>query len=249
VRTGANDATGALPGAIALDAAFTADRLTSTLADPPPAVHIASHFVFRPGPPSASYLLLGDGATLDLGTLGARRFDGIELLTLSACQTAVGSFAEGEPLDGFAALARRQGARAVLASLWPVVDDGTARLMAAFYARLAAGTSRAEALRGAQLEMLDDADENDDAVAARRAGRGQGGTTKAYPRYGEAEQRRHRRVRPSEPDWHRTPGHPGGSTPVAGLDRGLALPGSPAVGPRSSHPSVWAPFVLIGDPR
>ena len=57
--------------------------------------------------------------------------------------------------------------------------------------------------------LLEDPDENDDTVAACRARRGQGGTTKAYQRYGEAEQRRHRRVRPSEPDWHRSPGHLG----------------------------------------
>lgn len=148
-------AMGLLPGRAHLDAEFTADALLSTLAaGATPAIHIASHFVFRPGPADRSFLALGDGDTLGLDRLSAVRFDGVELLTLSACQTAVGTFAEGQPLDGFAALAIRQGARSVVASLWPVADDSTARLMARFYARLAQGDHKIDALRAAQVAML-----------------------------------------------------------------------------------------------
>lgn len=148
-------AMGLLPGRAYLDADFTADALLSTLAaGATPAIHIASHFVFRPGPADRSFLALGDGDTLGLDRLSAVRFDGVELLTLSACQTAVGTFAEGQPLDGFAALAIRQGARSVVASLWPVADDSTARLMARFYARLAQGDHKIDALRAAQVAML-----------------------------------------------------------------------------------------------
>lgn len=146
---------GVVPGETWVDEAFTADALLGVLAaGASPVVHIASHFVFRPGPASASFLVLGDGRRLGLDRLGAARFDGVELLTLSACQTAVGTFAEGQPLDGFAALALQRGARAVLASLWPVPDDSTAQLMARFYARLAAGEAPIDALRTAQLAMI-----------------------------------------------------------------------------------------------
>lgn len=151
VREGAG--AGVLPGAVAVDDAFTADALMAALGAAP-VVHVASHFVFEPGPADASYLLLGDGTTLSLAAFAGLRLDGIELLTLSACQTAVGTFAEGQPLDGFAALALQQGARAVVASLWPVLDDSTAELMARFYERIAAGDRKVDALRAAQRAML-----------------------------------------------------------------------------------------------
>ncbi|MCB9543637.1 MAG: CHAT domain-containing protein [Myxococcales bacterium] len=151
VREGAG--AGVLPGTVAVDGAFTADALLRALGAAP-VVHVASHFVFEPGPADASYLLLGDGSTLSLAAFADLRLDGIELLTLSACQTAVGTFAEGQPLDGFAALALQQGARAVVASLWPVLDDSTAELMARFYERLAAGDRKVDALRAAQRAML-----------------------------------------------------------------------------------------------
>jgi CHAT domain-containing protein len=64
----------------------------------------------------------------------------VELLTLPACNTAVGSTgAEGKEVEGWAVLAQRQGAKAVVATLWPVVDVSTTALMQTFY-RLDMGT-------------------------------------------------------------------------------------------------------------
>ena len=82
---------------------------------------------------------------------------GVELLTLSACDTAVGGEdADGKEVEGFAVLAQRQGAKAVLATLWAVADESTALLMKEFY-RLRMSDpvmTKAEALRLAQLALL-----------------------------------------------------------------------------------------------
>jgi CHAT domain-containing protein len=84
-------------------------------------------------------------------------FKGIELLTLSGCQTAVGSNAsDGREIDGLGITAQRKGAKAVMATLWPVEDASTGLLMATFY-RLwvtTPGITKAEALQQAQLALL-----------------------------------------------------------------------------------------------
>ena len=145
------------PSRTYLDRQFTAAALEQAL----PAnsmVHIASHFVLRSGVAQESYLLMGDGAPLTLADLGAARFrfEGIDLLTLSACETAVpaGTDDSGRELEGLAWLARQRGARHVLASLWRVSDQSTAALMGHFYAALANGADKAAALRAAQLRQI-----------------------------------------------------------------------------------------------
>ncbi|WP_295955730.1 CHAT domain-containing protein [Rhodoferax sp.] len=140
-----------------LDAAFTAPRLQAALAQRS-VVHIASHFVLAPGDSRASWLQLGNGERVSLAALAgdAYRFDGLDLLTLSACDTAVppGVDAQGRSLDSLAWLAHARGAKNVLASLWPVPDASTAALMGRFYQHLAAGQGKADALRSAQLDQL-----------------------------------------------------------------------------------------------
>ncbi|WP_193315651.1 CHAT domain-containing tetratricopeptide repeat protein [Janthinobacterium aquaticum] len=140
-----------------IDADFTASALAQAL----PAhrnVHIASHFVLRSGAGDESYLLLGNGEKLSLAELAQQRyqFAGLDLLTLSACETAVpaGTDATGRELEGLAWLARQRGANNVLASLWRVSDQSTASLMGDFYRALAAGRSKPQALRQAQLQQL-----------------------------------------------------------------------------------------------
>jgi CHAT domain-containing protein len=76
----------------------------------------------------------------------------IELLVLSACQTAAG---DKRAALGLAGVAVRSGARSTLATLWSVKDESTAGLMAEFYREIAQpGVSKAEALRQAQLAVL-----------------------------------------------------------------------------------------------
>jgi CHAT domain-containing protein len=156
---------GVLPGEVYLDDQFTAQRLTEALARQVPVLHIASHFSFRPGTDADSFLVLGDGGRLTLQEMRERRlrFGGVELLTLSACDTAMGGgrSENGAEVEGFGALAQRQGAQAVLATLWPVADQSTGRFMQQLYrTRQAAGaggrpdSSKVQALRQTQLDFL-----------------------------------------------------------------------------------------------
>src|SRR5262245_42330172 len=124
-----------------------------------PVVHIASHFQLHPGDDTASFLLLGDGSHLPLAQLKTwpQPLQGVELLTLSACNTAVSSSeTEGKEVEGLAVLAQRQGAKAVVATLWPVVDTSTQALMPTFYRLRESqpGLPKVEALRQAQLALL-----------------------------------------------------------------------------------------------
>lgn len=76
----------------------------------------------------------------------------IELLVLSACETASG---DNRAALGLAGAAIRSGARSTLATLWQVNDESTAIFMAEFYRQLASSKiSKAEALRNAQLTLL-----------------------------------------------------------------------------------------------
>ena len=79
------------------------------------------------------------------------------MLTLSACNTAATQAdANGKEIDGFAELAQRLGAGAVLATLWQVSDASTPWLMRDFYATRQSkpGTTKAAALNQAQLALL-----------------------------------------------------------------------------------------------
>lgn len=156
--TGPNE-TGILPGEVFKDDEFTRDAFYDSLKARRPLVHISSHFFFRAGDSARSFLLLGKGPPLTLDELKVRGrlFESVELLTLSACNTAAQRpNADGSEVDGFAELAQRLGANAVMATLWPASDDSTPRLMSSFYGlrQQARGMTKAEALRRAQLSLL-----------------------------------------------------------------------------------------------
>lgn len=153
----AGNARGVVDGEIFLDEAFNAAALRNALTRRGGIVHIASHFVFRPAQEDESYLLLGDGTKLTLAQLAELRFDGVELLTLSACETAVGGGhrQSGSEFEGLGALALNRGASHVIATLWPIRDFTSAALMREFYRlRFREGRGAAEALRQAQLQLL-----------------------------------------------------------------------------------------------
>jgi len=142
-----------------LDAEFSPDSLETAIAvRRPTLLHVASHVVFT-GQPETSFVLTHD-SRLDLNQLasiiGRTRFrdDPLELLVLSACRTAVDDERAGL---GLAGIAVRSGARSAVGSLWSLSDDAAFELVVDFYRHLRApDTSRAQALRAAQLELMGD---------------------------------------------------------------------------------------------
>ncbi|NJO67183.1 MAG: CHAT domain-containing protein [Leptolyngbyaceae cyanobacterium RM1_405_57] len=118
-------------------------------------VHLATHAQFRPGTPENSYIQLWQNDKLTLDQL--RQLDWselpVELLVLSACQTALG---DRQAELGFAGLAFQAGVKSSVASLWQVSDLGTLALMREFYWQLANPevTTKTEALRRTQSAML-----------------------------------------------------------------------------------------------
>ncbi len=126
-----------------VDAMFTEDRLRSMLGDGERGfelLHLGTHFELRPGNALRSTLLLGDGSHLNLDEIARFDFRGLELVTLSACQTGVSGAVrdDGREVEGLSAVVQRRGARRVVASLWAVEDVSTARLMQHLYQSLAA---------------------------------------------------------------------------------------------------------------
>jgi CHAT domain-containing protein len=149
---------GVFRGPELLDEQFVQPRLAGALAsDDFPIVHLASHGEFG-GALEQSFVLTFDGRLRvdELAELVRRdplqQRKPLELLTLSACQTAAGD--EVSAL-GLAGVAVKAGARSALATLWYVDDASSGQLMAEFYRHLAEpGTSRARALQQAQLALL-----------------------------------------------------------------------------------------------
>src|SRR5207253_1299522 len=93
-------------------------------------------FQFVPGDETRSFLVLGNGERLSLEEVknSVNLFSGVDLLSLSACSTGVGGpGADGREVEGFGVLAQRQGAKAIIATLWPVSDESTRLLMRHFY--------------------------------------------------------------------------------------------------------------------
>jgi CHAT domain-containing protein len=150
---------GVLAGKVMLDGAFTENALRDGLDRSYPVIHIASHFQFTSGSMQDSFLLLGDGSHFSLAQIKTKlNFNSVELLTLSACETAVGDDSDshnGVEVEGLGAIAQQAGAKAVLATLWPVADASTAALMQALYqAHKTDHLDKADALRQAQLALL-----------------------------------------------------------------------------------------------
>ena len=137
-----------------LDQHFTLKNLQQTLPQKPyKIVHIASHGQFSPDLENTFVLTYDDKLTMTkLEELVSSKHDNpVELLTLSACQTAVGD--ERSAL-GLAGVAIKAGVRSALASLWAVNDQSTTMLMQEFYFQLQQpGMSKAKALQLAQTKV------------------------------------------------------------------------------------------------
>ena len=79
---------------------------------------------------------------------------GTKLVTLSACDTGLGEVRNGEGVYGLRRAFFLSGAETLVMSLWPISDDATREIMAAYYTGLKQGLGRGEALHRAELSML-----------------------------------------------------------------------------------------------
>ncbi len=127
-------------------------------------VHLATHGNFSSNP-EQTFLLDWNSriSANDIDTLfqaGAPSQErAIELLVLSACETAAG---DKRAALGLAGIAIRAEVRSTLATLWQVNDASTAEFMIRFYQQLSSGRiTKAEALRNAQLAFLKDYPDTD----------------------------------------------------------------------------------------
>lgn len=152
---------------ILLNQEFTEATLEQKLQESDfPIVHLATHGQFGS---TADQTFILSGATEGSPLINVNQFDNllragslkrsqpIELLVLSACNTAEG---DSQAILGLAGVAVRAGARSTIATLWGANDEATANLMGKFYNNLASNKqiSKAKALRNAQLELLAESD-------------------------------------------------------------------------------------------
>ncbi|HSH07437.1 MAG TPA: CHAT domain-containing protein, partial [Burkholderiales bacterium] len=146
-------------GTVLANRDFTIPALEKDLGDNPyRIVHIASHGQFD-SDVTKTFLLTYDGKLgmnklEQILALSRFRTEAVELLTLSACQTAAG---DDRAALGLAGVAVKAGARSAVATLWTVNDPAAAALVADFYRALQdPARSKAKALQKAQLELLKD---------------------------------------------------------------------------------------------
>ncbi|MBU7586557.1 MAG: CHAT domain-containing protein [Nostoc sp. TH1S01] len=162
-----------VPTKVLLDSEFTKTALEKTVKSfGAPVVHLATHGQFASNAEDTFILTWKDSEETNPALASDRvnvnelssllqaretsQRNAIELLVLSACQTASGDKRAGLGIAGFAL---RSGARSTLATLWSVDDEGTAIVMGEFYKQFAnTKETKAEALRRAQLLLLADPD-------------------------------------------------------------------------------------------
>jgi len=143
-----------------LNNTFTRTSLAEEIRNfPSPIIHIATHGQFSSQAENTFILAYDTPVNVrELETLLRQRGENgesniLELLVLSACETATG---DDRATLGLAGVAVRAGARSTLATLWQVDDAATSLFMSVFYENLGIpGTTKAEALRQAQLSLLE----------------------------------------------------------------------------------------------
>jgi CHAT domain-containing protein/Tfp pilus assembly protein PilF len=132
-------------------------------------IHFACHYITDEVSPMNSRLLLAKGGnetgdesvwTLSAQEMSNKWLQHAKLVVLSACQTGGEHYYNGEGMIGIARMFMAAGAPLVVATQWPVETGATAELMINFHQlRRRQGLSTTQALRQAQLEMLDGSDQ------------------------------------------------------------------------------------------
>ncbi|MEO1134883.1 MAG: CHAT domain-containing protein, partial [Cyanobacteria bacterium J06639_1] len=163
VETETENVQAIISGPRLLDESFTLDTVQNELsADNYPIIHMATHGKFGVDAANTFLLAFDDRLSIERvdGILRSRpTTDPIELLTLSACQTAAG---DNRSTLGMAGVAVRAGAKSALATLWFINDESTVPLISEFYNQLLdPSITKAEALRRAQVKFITDEDFRD----------------------------------------------------------------------------------------
>ena len=149
-----------------INADFSSKNLAEQIQSVPfPIIHLATHGQFSSDPKQTFILTWNERLNIDqISQIFRQRdettADPVELLVLSACETALG---HRRASLGLAGIAVHSGARSTIASLWQVDDQATADLMNQLYQRLSQPektVNRAEALRQAQLALLNSEQNN-----------------------------------------------------------------------------------------
>lgn len=121
-------------------------------------LHLAAHSVYNPYNALYTRIELAADAQndgyLEVHELFGLDLTGVNLVVLSACETALGEQSNGDELVGLTRAFLYAGAPSVITTLWPVEDEASGALMVSFYENLRAGMTVAEALRQAQIERL-----------------------------------------------------------------------------------------------
>lgn len=127
-------------------------------------IHLATHALVDGKRPELSGIVFSrydresrqlDADLLRLQDIYALRLNS-DLVVLSACETAVGKELRGEGLLSLNNAFLQAGSRSVMSTLWKVEDEASQKLMAAFYQGLAEGLSSSEALKQAQLSLMNE---------------------------------------------------------------------------------------------
>ncbi|MGB3652803.1 MAG: CHAT domain-containing protein, partial [Rivularia sp. (in: cyanobacteria)] len=147
-----------IPGKKLLDEEFTRDNLEKELKQEVyPIIHLATHGSFGTDPEN-TFIVTGNNQKLTFNELDRliRRItsnrEPLELLTLTACETAVGN---NRSALGLAGVAIQAGAKSAVASLWAINDNATAEFATDFYAQLLSDSkSKAKALQAVQIEFI-----------------------------------------------------------------------------------------------
>jgi len=146
-------------GTLLMNEQFVVPRMEREMREQPVnVVHIASHGLVENDVNDSYLLAYDDKVTMNrlsklIGMFQYRK-NGLELLTLSACETAVG---DDRAALGLAGMAIKAGARSALATLWLIDDEATSALVGEFYQQLQdPSVSKAVALQRAQVRVLSD---------------------------------------------------------------------------------------------
>ncbi|MDX2232486.1 MAG: CHAT domain-containing protein [Leptolyngbyaceae cyanobacterium bins.349] len=145
-----------IPGTtLLLNQALTREALQQGMRDRT-VLHLAANIILDPGQLDRSFILLGDGDRLTLNELQTWNLANLELVVLSACNiTLSNADSKGEDILAMGYRFLRQGAKAVVSSLWLVDDRATQVLMERFYQNWVQGNvTQAAALQQAQIALI-----------------------------------------------------------------------------------------------